>query len=233
MRVGACLALSVATSLAVPFATQAHASYILKWAKDWKLASNISTTYSCESIGDLNGDNAAEVILVGPGDSRSYFRIVNGLTGNIDYDSPMLPGGIVQIFLADTDADGLRDVVLTYLGGTGTMVVGWSGPFAGLGSDSLSPESDAESIDLAPNPLASGTTVHLHLNAPNAIELQVLDVTGRLVRTLAAGPFPAGDHAVPWNGLDEQGYPVAAGTYFSCLRVGGKVVDHNKAVVLH
>jgi flagellar hook assembly protein FlgD len=40
------------------------------------------------------------------------------------------------------------------------------------------------------------------------------------VRTLVARDLPAGIQTVQWDGADDQGLPVASGTYFYRLRVG-------------
>jgi flagellar basal-body rod modification protein FlgD len=49
--------------------------------------------------------------------------------------------------------------------------------------------------------------------APARVTLQVRSQSGRLVRALAVGDLPAGANAVAWDGRDDQGRPVPAGTY--------------------
>ncbi len=55
------------------------------------------------------------------------------------------------------------------------------------------------------------------------VDARVLDPAGRIVRTLAGGYFGAGPHALAWNGLDDNGRPVAAGVYLVQLDAGGEV----------
>jgi len=74
------------------------------------------------------------------------------------------------------------------------------------------------SFDLAnarPNPLASGGQVTLRLAMPEDghANVAIYDVGGRLVRTLSAGPLPAGYHDLVWNGRDASGGGVGAGIY--------------------
>ena len=47
------------------------------------------------------------------------------------------------------------------------------------------------------------------------VRLEVFEPSGRVVRTLLdRADLDAGAHAVPWDGRDEGGDPVASGTYF-------------------
>jgi hypothetical protein len=44
--------------------------------------------------------------------------------------------------------------------------------------------------------------------------VEVYDLHGRRVKTLASGRFPAGSRSVVWDGRDERGAPVRSGVYF-------------------
>ncbi len=48
----------------------------------------------------------------------------------------------------------------------------------------------------------------------------MIDLSGRVVRTLFAGAVSAGSGSVAWNGLDDAGKPVPAGSYFCYLQTG-------------
>lgn len=65
-----------------------------------------------------------------------------------------------------------------------------------------------------PNP--SGGEVRLALEMPRAgaVEASVVDVQGRLVRTLHRGAAPAGRVTLTWDGNDASGRRAAAGLYF-------------------
>ncbi|HOT97899.1 MAG TPA: GDSL-type esterase/lipase family protein [bacterium] len=82
-----------------------------------------------------------------------------------------------------------------------------------------------------PNPFNPATEVVFALPQPGAIRLEVLDVRGRRVRTLAEGFYPRGRHLLPWNARDSQERPVAAGVYWARLSSGAAVAAH-KMVVL-
>jgi len=55
------------------------------------------------------------------------------------------------------------------------------------------------------------------------VTLHVLDVSGRIVRTLLAGESePAGRSQLTWDGKNNAGRNVAAGTYFCRLETRGE-----------
>ncbi len=72
----------------------------------------------------------------------------------------------------------------------------------------------------APNPSAGTTTFRFALAAPGEVRLEILDVGGRRVKSLAHGVRAAGVHALDWDGRDESGRRVAAGIYFVTLEAG-------------
>jgi hypothetical protein len=72
-----------------------------------------------------------------------------------------------------------------------------------------------------PNPFNPITDLLFALPAETSVSLDLFDVSGRRIRNLLSGRLPAGDHAVPWNGCDDAGRPVASGTYFARLTTDG------------
>ncbi|MGD9140045.1 MAG: C39 family peptidase [bacterium] len=65
-----------------------------------------------------------------------------------------------------------------------------------------------------PMPFRSVARLSFSLADHAHVSLDVFDVTGRLVRTLARGEYGAGDHSVAWDGTDGRGGPAAPGVYF-------------------
>ncbi len=72
-----------------------------------------------------------------------------------------------------------------------------------------------------PNPSRAGTTFQFSLKFPERVDLAVYDVRGRLVHRLLADEMSEGLHRVDWNGRDQNGAAVPAGTYFFRLRAAG------------
>lgn len=71
-----------------------------------------------------------------------------------------------------------------------------------------------------PNPSAAGAAAVFDLPAARPVRVRVLDVGGRLVRTLAAGRREAGRHAVHWDGADDAGARAPAGLYWFEVTAG-------------
>lgn len=72
----------------------------------------------------------------------------------------------------------------------------------------------------SPNPCNPNTVIAFDLAAPSVVKLQVLDVRGRLVRTLHSGPLHTGSRSVTWDGKDNEGHELASGIYLYYLETG-------------
>jgi hypothetical protein len=81
-----------------------------------------------------------------------------------------------------------------------------------------------------PNPFSPATVIRYDLPVPSEVSLRIFDVSGRHVKTLAAGEAPAGRHSVVWDARDEAGRAVSAGVYFYRLRAG--IFDATRRMML-
>ncbi len=72
-----------------------------------------------------------------------------------------------------------------------------------------------------PNPFGSSTTIPFRLERSDDASIVVYDARGARVRDLERKFFLAGEHAVEWDGRDDDGRAVASGVYFCRLRSGG------------
>jgi hypothetical protein len=78
-----------------------------------------------------------------------------------------------------------------------------------------------------PNPFNPNTTIAFSLRDRGYVELTVFDVRGRVVRRLVRGERDAGLHIdVQWDGVNDQGMPVASGLYFYRLTAQGFTETH-------
>jgi|GEM_PF-6480861 len=82
-----------------------------------------------------------------------------------------------------------------------------------------------------PNPFNPRARVAYALTSPGHAVLSVYDVRGRLVRTLAEGNLPAGEHTVVWDGRDDTDRACSSGVYFFRLSTQGRSYTH-KALLL-
>jgi hypothetical protein len=65
-----------------------------------------------------------------------------------------------------------------------------------------------------PNPFNPATTATFDLPVPALISVEVFDMLGRRVATLAGGVYAAGRHTATWDGTTSGGRPAGSGTYF-------------------
>ncbi len=85
------------------------------------------------------------------------------------------------------------------------------------GPDTPAGASVSSRVHAYPNPMTAQTTLSLHLPERAEVDLEVYDVSGRLVRRLIDGTVEAGAHEVHWDGRDASGADVASGIYFCRL----------------
>lgn len=71
-----------------------------------------------------------------------------------------------------------------------------------------------------PNPFNPTTTVSLYLPSDAAVKVEIYNILGRVVKTLADDYFSAGTHEFQWNGTDGNGNKVASGIYFYRVESG-------------
>jgi hypothetical protein len=72
-----------------------------------------------------------------------------------------------------------------------------------------------------PNPFAGRTDLRFALSRSGPVRLNIYDAGGRCVRRLTAGPLPAGEHKLTWDGRGDAGEPLGSGVYFYELQAGG------------
>ena len=82
--------------------------------------------------------------------------------------------------------------------------------------------SSTRLVGAAPNPFNPTTSIHFELSARAEVMLEVYNVSGQRVKTLASGSWDGGRHSVTWNGTDDSGRGVSSGVYFTLFRSGGK-----------
>ncbi|MBD3234790.1 MAG: T9SS type A sorting domain-containing protein [candidate division Zixibacteria bacterium] len=70
-----------------------------------------------------------------------------------------------------------------------------------------------------PNPFNPTTSIEFILPAQANVKLEIYDIMGRMVATLADGAYGAGEHSVVWDASD-----YSSGVYFYRLEAGDEVV---------
>jgi len=91
-------------------------------------------------------------------------------------------------------------------------------------------ESLPERFDLIgnyPNPFNASTRISFSLSKPGPASLVIYDIMGREVTTLINESLDAGNHNIIWDGMNDNGNPVASGMYFYRLAQHDDVITKN------
>ena len=122
------------------------------------------------------------------------------------------------------NADGLPVETVTQKWENGAWVndsralATYQGSISGVLSEGLT-QPDTFSMNNYPNPFNPATTIVFNLTAGDRVSLQILDITGRTVRTLLSEQHhTAGTVEVQWDGLDNFGQAAPSGIYFYHLK---------------
>jgi len=76
-----------------------------------------------------------------------------------------------------------------------------------------------------PNPFTSQVSFRYRLVSNGNVQIQIVDINGRMIQVINEGNKQNGDHKVQWNGSN-----LAAGNYFAKLSVNGKDLNTVKLV---
>lgn len=82
-----------------------------------------------------------------------------------------------------------------------------------------------------PNPTRGTALIRYSLPTSRPVRLDVYDLGGRLVRSLANGMGTSGAHEARWDGRDAAGRAVAGGVYFYRLSSGGEALTRKLVMV--
>ncbi len=75
-----------------------------------------------------------------------------------------------------------------------------------------------------PNPFNYCTEIRFATGEPSHIKIDILDIAGRKVTTLADNTYPSGNHLIKWDGNNSSGKQVASGTYLYRLKTENKEI---------
>src|SRR5207249_11624664 len=83
-----------------------------------------------------------------------------------------------------------------------------------------------------PNPVEDGARVRLDLATEADVTLEIHDVAGRRIATLAKGTLPPGRYEYPWDARGEHGATLGSGLYFVRLSIAGRPVQITRLVLI-
>jgi hypothetical protein len=136
------------------------------------------------------------------------------------FDTGMPPAMVLDL-VVDPNAPQRRMRAATF--GNGVWEIDLPTPGTGVEVAAGGPAAGRLAVEPArPNPFRGATSMRFALPRDADVSLAVYDATGRHVRTLLSGRRAAGALDVTWDGRDEGGRRVAAGTYFVRATSGGE-----------
>jgi plastocyanin len=77
-----------------------------------------------------------------------------------------------------------------------------------------------------PNPFNASTEIVFNLPQAEHVNLNIYDITGRLLTNLADQQMPAGIARIIWNGTDSRGNHAASGVYFIRMETDLQTTAH-------
>ena len=192
---------------------------------------------------DLRHTHIGELViwLTSPAGTRTFLHMLDGgsaddIIGN--YPNTLTPAQSFSGFL-DEPLDGTWELMVRDQGpnGTGTLNSWALYDITGFDCDSgtvSAPDADLPAAfalaPCSPNPFNPMTTINfaVPLHA-GLVRLEIFDVRGQKVRTLAEESLPAGQHSRVWNGRTDDGRQVASGVYF--YRLSGRDFTQTRKMV--
>jgi hypothetical protein len=83
-----------------------------------------------------------------------------------------------------------------------------------------SSKTAVSSITIYPVPIQNSATISFRLAESKNVSINIFDMTGRSIKTIAGGQLQSGDHQFIWNGKDEKGNALNSGIYFLRIETG-------------
>lgn len=168
------------------------------------------------TVADLDQDGLADAMLVGANTPRVATLRSNG-SGFEPAVFHALGWLSRRVHAADLDGDHDADLVATLFESDQVSVL-----LNQAASATPVAAGPALSHALAfgpamPNPMRVATSIPLVLPGPSNVRVSIVDVRGRLVRTLSYGPRSEGRSMLSWDGQDARGDRVPPGVYFATL----------------
>jgi hypothetical protein len=181
------------------------------------------------------------LLLQQPGDADLAFEVFPSTAGGIykrgQYDAAVIstPVNAATDTLAFTaPASGWYPIVVYRTFGTNTRPQTYEFDWMETSIVAVPGEAPPAAISFAgaaPNPVVERARFEFALPQPATVRLELFDLNGRLVRTLAEGRYEAGRHQAPWDGTGRNGTRLGTGLFWARLEVGGKAFTKRVTVL--
>ncbi len=161
------------------------------------LPNKVFSTPHTPLIDDLDNDGRLELLLCGDWNELFVYNL------DAPYDSDMMPWPKYMGDIRNSGINPDREIVTD------------------VGDNETALPLVFEISDNYPNPFNPATTIRFSLDRSSEISLDVFNILGQKVLSVASGLYPAGEFTVEWKGVDARGDEVASGVYFARLTGNG------------
>ncbi len=187
-------------------------------------------------LGEHRGDSVYAIDQE-TGDIVWSYGIPGGLAAGFQ-SSPAITDGIMYIAATDGNlyafGTGLKytylDDLFADVGSNELIVTSFDGGIS-VAADTISFTVTQTGIELvpsplfdlraSPNPFSSSAYISFELSEPGYTSIQVFDLSGRLVCSLAESELGAGQHSYVWDGRNQSGQIICSGLYICRIQSGG------------
>jgi methionine-rich copper-binding protein CopC len=147
----------------------------------------------------------AALLMMGPGGtvSGSFTWATAGTIMTFTPGAPLASSTAYTVYLINAQSTA----------GLALATYSWKFTTKGAGAATVVSAAEAE-------PVADGVTLTYVLSAPADVEVTVLNIAGRLIAELSAGPQAAGLQTLRWNGRNQAGSLAPGGVYL--IRLTGR-----------
>ena len=159
-------------------------------------------------------------------------------------------GALVGVYYADTDqlldsdytdASGYANLYIESIPGASLVTItstchnrepdiSYADPTVAIGEASAGTVTSLYLENPSPNPVISTTSIEFGLPSAEGGDLEVYDLSGRIVRSLTPGDMQAGANTVSWNGTGENGEALPNGVY--CVKLSSSQGTVTRMVLL-
>jgi len=160
-------------------------------------------------------------------DLRLPSSLMLGSMSSLNYPNPVPQAGSELIGSADFSHAYLQDALFTPVSYRGAfdpalaMYQQWTASWTNFNPQGFTVDAPEDApvfsqlLGNFPNPFNPTTEIRFALSDRSAVDIQIFDLQGRLVKDLTHGRlFEAGSHGVQWDGTNTTGQAQASGVYF-------------------
>lgn len=177
-----------------------------------------------------NGVHGGETQRVATSKDTEVFAFIREKEEDKLFGAFNLSSGQLEVILQDTlHYDDYTNVFsgdgVSFFQDTTIFLTGWEyAVYEKPGEDSRvdygsAPVTDFGLLPSYPNPFNRSITIPLRLPEPAFIRVEIVDVCGRTVRSLASGHRSEGLHTIRWDGITDRGVRAASGTHVVLVQV--------------